>query len=215
MADEDLVASGIQRALDAPSVAHLVAAYFDRDRGFAADTFDTLQPNAPSMIAVADILALTTLDVRVPPRTLRLWLATEGASRHFEMLLGIDPEVRLWDEGKGAEHALKEAGALWTHLQRQSYGVGPVIAGKLLTRKRPHLIPVYDSVVKRWMGRPMRFWLPLRRALQREPSLVGRLEELRPPGVEVSTLRLLDVAVWMLESRGDAVRRVREQFDLP
>ena len=31
--------------------------------------------------------------------------------------------------------------------------LGPVAAGKLLARKRPHLIPVYDSRVKR-IGRP-------------------------------------------------------------
>lgn len=38
-------------------------------------------------------------------------------------------------------------------------GIGWVIAGKLLARKRPKLIPVYDSIVSCQFGAPKHVWL--------------------------------------------------------
>jgi hypothetical protein len=35
-----------------------------------------------------------------------------------------------------------------------SHRIGPVAAGKLLARKHPHLLPVYDSRVKKVLNRP-------------------------------------------------------------
>jgi len=36
----------------------------------------------------------------------------------------------------------------------RSHRIGSVAAGKLLARKRPHLLPVYDSRVKKVLNRP-------------------------------------------------------------
>lgn len=75
-------------------------------------------------------------------------------------------------------------------------------AHKLLARKRPHLLPVYDSVLRDALqGSTRAFWLPLRNELlQQGGALVDRLAQLRddaglPP--ETPLLRVLDVAVWM------------------
>jgi hypothetical protein len=45
------------------------------------------------------------------------------------------------------------------HLLEEQEGVGWVTAGKLLARKRPHLIPVWDHVVRCAFGRPDHAWL--------------------------------------------------------
>lgn len=73
-------------------------------------------------------------------------------------------------------------------------------AAKLLARKRPHLLPVYDQVVKAALQpRSGRFWEPLWEELQ-DVRLVDRLEAVRSEaGVDgaVSLLRILDFAIWM------------------
>jgi hypothetical protein len=79
--------------------------------------------------------------------------------------------------------------------------VGWVIAGKLLARKRPRLLPVYDRVVRCAVGRPPSFWLALHTALREDnAALYRQLLELRQAAglpETVSALRVCDVAVWM------------------
>ncbi|HVE46427.1 MAG TPA: DUF6308 family protein [Acidimicrobiales bacterium] len=91
------------------------------------------------------------------------------------------------------------AARLWTLLEAVP-GIGWVTGAKLLARKRPHLLPVYDQVVKAALQpRSGRFWEPLWEELQ-DVRIVGRLEEVRSgAGVDgaVSLLRILDVAIWM------------------
>ena len=63
-----------------------------------------------------------------------------------------------------------------------SHRIGPVAAGKLLARKRPHLLPVYDSRVKKVLNRPRtdnRWWHDLRDQLISDQNLVRELESVR------------------------------------
>lgn len=81
-------------------------------------------------------------------------------------------------------------------------GVDWVIARKLLARKRPRLLPVYDKVVRCALGRPRpSFWLALHAALREDDrALHHELLALRQvAGVPetVSALRICDVTVWM------------------
>lgn len=57
-----------------------------------------------------------------------------------------DAEADVLAEGSPADQA-------W-HLLCAQHGVDWVIAGKLLARKRPRLLPVYDKVVRCALGRP-------------------------------------------------------------
>lgn len=86
-------------------------------------------------------------------------------------------------------------------LLKESDGVGWVTAGKLLARKRPRLVPVYDGVVRCALDRPRDAWLWLNerfekydRALPRQLTAVqaeaGVPEYVTPP-------RVLDVILWM------------------
>jgi hypothetical protein len=75
------------------------------------------------------------------------------------------------------------------------------MAGKLLARKRPCLIPVYDEVVRCAFGRPDNIWQAMREALQRnDGAFRAALEDIArkaeiPAGVTL--LRALDVTIWM------------------
>ncbi len=82
-------------------------------------------------------------------------------------------------------------------------GVGETTATKLLARKRPHLVPILDSVVTRELSvvngqywRPLHDWL---RADDRAQH--GRLMRIRDAagvGSDISVLRLFDVLAWMV-----------------
>ncbi len=79
--------------------------------------------------------------------------------------------------------------------------VGPTTSSKLLARKRPRLVPIWDSVVTELTGTRFTLWEPLRLALRADDkALHRRLERLRRaaglPG-QVSVLRVFDVVCWM------------------
>ncbi len=92
------------------------------------------------------------------------------------------------------------ADQLW-HKLDQIHGIGWVTAGKLLARKRPRLIPVYDNVVRDVVGKPDSFWLGLRAALRADGrGLQERLVRMRTQaevGDDISAIRVFDVVAWM------------------
>jgi hypothetical protein len=80
--------------------------------------------------------------------------------------------------------------------------LGPVAAGKLLARKRPHLIPVYGSRVKKVLSRPSidrSWWRDLRNQLISDHDLVRQLESVRSRARagQLSLLRTLDIMCWV------------------
>jgi len=91
------------------------------------------------------------------------------------------------------------ANQLWDQLNKV-HGIAQVIAGKLLARKRPRLIPIYDAHVDRAIAAQGDWWLSLRHTLKQHPDLVARLEEIRAEsglGEDISLIRVLDVSIWM------------------
>jgi hypothetical protein len=80
-------------------------------------------------------------------------------------------------------------------------GAGWVTAGKLLARKRPSLIPVYDNVVRCAFDHPKEIWTALRDALRKDDGSFWKVLEdlIKGAGIpeEITPLRALDVALWM------------------
>jgi len=73
-------------------------------------------------------------------------------------------------------------------------------AHALLARKRPRLIPVYDRVVRCLAGRPDESWGWHLDVLAPDAGIADRLVAARRAARvpdEVSTLRVLDVVLWM------------------
>lgn len=157
-------------------------------------------PGVADTVTAADLIAVQTLSVTVSVRV-ALDLLEGPLGAQLSVLLGAVPahldmaeadEVHL-APGSPADRA-------WHLLLRQD-GVGWVTAGKLLARKRPRLLPVYDDVVRCAVGRPPSFWPALRSALRADGfALHRRLEGLRQDAglaETVSVLRVCDVIVWM------------------
>lgn len=208
--------SRIEEVVAHEKARELVAAYFDANRPFAGFTFTTLGENAPATVGLDDLLAVSLLDVRITAPAVRWFqdpVHREHVSRQLE---SIDPEVTLWE---ASEDLLERAEGLWETLVLRDGppGIGPVTAGKLLARKRPRLIPIWDEVVDTYLRPPQgAFWRSLAESL-RDSELRASIDSLRPGAgerVDVGTLRLLDVAVWMRFSGSKAAHAVRISLEM-
>jgi hypothetical protein len=152
--------------------------------------------NAGNRFTADDLVAVSFLSVVVPPLAARELLDTRAAE--FAALLDdVGPARDLADQAEAVTDD-QPASRLYRAV-RALPGVGRTIGTKLLARKRPRLVPIYDSVVARVNGIAHFHWEPLRQTL-RADDLHPRLLELRERaglGPEVSALRVLDVVTWM------------------
>ncbi|MFC8496010.1 DUF6308 family protein [Streptomyces sp. NPDC057235] len=158
------------------------------------------RPEVAGRITAEDLLAVQTLSVTVPapvaldilegPLGVQLSDLLQAIPKDIDM---ADADVSVLADGSPADQA-------W-NLLRDQYRVNWVIAGKILARKRPRLLPVYDRVVRCAVGRPPSFWLALHTALREDNAALHRqlLTLRRAAGVPetVSALRVCDVAIWM------------------
>ena len=79
--------------------------------------------------------------------------------------------------------------------------MGPTTTSKLLARKRPRLVPIYDSVVASVYGIPdsRGYWRAMR-TLVKTDNLWQRADQLRVrAGLSplITPLRVIDIVVWM------------------
>lgn len=153
------------------------------------------------LITADDLIAVQMLSMRVPGEVALDLLEGELGRDVAEQLAQIPTDVTIADED--AADLLMDGGPADTawHLLEEPDGMGWVTAGKLLARKRPHLIPVYDSVVRCAYGHPPKFWTWLQPLFATNEGLLNsRLVTVRDKAgvpAEVSPLRVLDVIVWM------------------
>jgi hypothetical protein len=173
--------------------------------GARFDTFDGggSRDGVSDTITPSDLLAVACLDVTVPtPVGLDLveGLLGRALGNHLRK---IPTDVALGETGASTHVEHKSpANQAWL-LLREETDVGWVIAGKVLARKRPQLIPVWDSVVKCAFGRPRDAWLWLDGRLQ-DGRLRDELDQLHKAAQLpelVSRLRVLDVVMWMRHRR--------------
>lgn len=158
------------------------------------------RPEVADRITAEDLVAVQTLSVTVPaPVALDILEGRLGA-RLSGLLHAIPRDIDMVDADAVVVADGSPADQAWDLLCEQ-YGVNWVIAGKVLARKRPRLLPVYDRIVRCAVGRPPSFWLALHAALREDQAALHRqLMELRQAAglpETVSALRVCDVAVWM------------------
>jgi len=190
--------------------AELVARYFDPTGGFSGGQFEHFcgggdAPECQDAFTAADLLSVTLLDVMVPGLAAISILGELGPRLNGH--LGAIPADRdLWDVPLSDVEVDSEADMLWYDLVALK-GIAWVTAAKLMARKRPRLIPVYDSVVHDALSpSDGNFWLALRGELG-DAGLRQRLTEMRSEAVvteDISLLRVLDAAVWMRNRRSSA-----------
>jgi hypothetical protein len=194
----------------------LVREYFDPSNGFAAATFDTLGNNPANALTRDDLLALTCLDEHAPPAALRWFDSKDGRAKMTELLTAIDEDTELGEDSDAA--ALAAADAAWQFLVHGDLaGIGPVIAGKLLARKRPALIPIVDRVVKSVVHDETGHYWSVFRDFMTDHQRRERLAELHSlvDDADVSDLRVLDAAVWMRGSGSRNAYVVRDRLGVP
>ncbi|MBD8606033.1 hypothetical protein IFT73_04135 [Aeromicrobium sp. CFBP 8757] len=193
------------RGIVADHGADLVSEYYANGR-FAGNLFDGLGENPVGRFTSDDLLAASLLDVRFEPRAVRGLVSDNAADT---ALAAIPADVAIWDGiALGAE---SDSMKLWQSL-RELDGIGPTRASKLMARKRPHLYPILDSVVRRGLGLVnQNAWLGLQEALA-DGDLRADIDGLWTGSSDErpSTLRLLDVAVWMRHSGSRNAKQARE-----
>jgi hypothetical protein len=185
--------------------------YF-RDSGPARDLFSGRWFNRSSgggdalevadVVTAADVLALTHLSMSDLSELAVAVLERRAAE--VNALLPDIPRMAMhevtpddYDTVLGRQSA---AWRLWELLRACAGENRWVSASKLLARKRPHLLPVYDNVVKQELDGTNRIWACLWCWFQGDLRRVDALEALRAEvgGIEdVSLLRCLDVVLWM------------------
>ena len=158
------------------------------------------RPECADRITAEDLVAVQTLSVTVPVPVALDILEGDLGTRLSGLLHAIPRGIDMADADVSDLAPGSPADQAW-HLLRDQVDVGWVTAGKVLARKRPRLLPVYDRVVRCALGRPRPFWLGLHAALREDDGALHRqLVELRQvAGLPdtISALRVADVAVWM------------------
>jgi hypothetical protein len=208
--DEDLATCLVKRYLapdPATGRARYSGAYFERIGG-GGD-----RPEIAGQFTAEDLLAVTMLSVRIEGYH-ALEILRYRARELDDLLAQIPRGVALQDPQ--ARTLIAEGGPAWRlwdaicdiEPRPESNRIGPVAAGKLLARKRPDLLPVYDSRIKKVLSRPRtdnRWWHDLRDELTNNQGLVQELERVRDRAGagHMSLLRIFDVMCWMFSWEGD------------
>ena len=187
--------------------ARYSGAYFERIGG-GGD-----RPETAYQFTAEDLLAVTMLSVRIEGYH-ALHVLDYQARELSNLLTQIPPDISLQDPD--AEALIAEDGPgwkLWDAIRDieprpEDHRIGPVAAGKLLARKRPHLIPVYDSRIKKVLKRPRTdnsWWHDLRGQLTSDHDLLRHLQAVRAGAGagHMSLLRVFDVMCWMFSWEGD------------
>lgn len=195
-------------------------------KSWAGRRFESLgEPDARSRdantITVTDIVAVSLLGIRINPTSVLDLLEGDLGARVGELLPLIPADVSIGSDD-AAQHLDTHSSAqkAWQILTdrvggAEETGHAWVTAGKLLARKRPTLIPVYDRVV-RCVVRSLQeqvdnYWLWLNGQMQRM-NVRDRIVDLRgKAGLthETSPARVIDVILWMFHQKDHTDPRCR------
>jgi hypothetical protein len=191
---------------DGPAV-RLLTTYFgpsfaarDSFTGAAFDCWDSTGTRAADVdrFTADDLIAVSLLSIRIKPRWAHEVLHARAPDLS-SLLAAMRPDRDLATEAA-------RIGPDWPGCRLYDAlisipGVGAVTASKLMARKRPLLIPVWDSVVADVTNTRQQQWERLRVALREgDPSLhvrLGAIREAAGLNPQVSPLRVLDVIAWM------------------
>jgi hypothetical protein len=184
--------------------------YFERPStrngqiGFTGRRFERFEgggdrPEIRDVIAPADVLAVTLLGVEHGVGRVSIAIIEDKHNEITDLLSRI-PVTALHEVAYDVISPDSAAWRLWALLCTAGGEHRSVTACKLLARKRPALLPVFDAVVAAQLGKPRDIWRCYWTWFNDEPSRVDDAEALRADvgGVnDISLLRCLDVALWM------------------
>jgi hypothetical protein len=191
---------------DVDATAARLARYYRPGGKYAGETFLALPGNDLDQISAADLYAVSLLGVTVKPAAARRLLDDPTNTADIHTALRTTPNVDLAVAGDADLRAASRFyDAVHAALRSSKSTSDPwVTASKLAARKRPRLIPVRDSLVRKLLDTGTHTvhadWL-LYRDLVRDraiiDSLTHALESVGQP-VRDPLLRVLDVALWTM-----------------
>jgi hypothetical protein len=184
---------------NAPQATINLATYFSptSQGGYTGRWFEHFSAlSDPHRLDANDIAACSALSVPLSGKVVnslmdvndRFSELMQNAPGRAQALADVDPSVI--SDGS----PLSDAYVLLRNIE----GVGYVIASKLMASKRPHLVPIRDSVVESVLGAGDQWWAPWK-ALVSDPELLRLVDDVTPEPLaeSVSVLRRLDVILWM------------------
>lgn len=177
----------------------------------------------PHRITPADLTAVSMLSVHVPAQA-AIGITGPLADRITELLIRLPVDRDLYDLDQSEFDAiLNETSSpgtqLWNLLRQEKdrWGVGRTTASKIMARKRPRLVPVYDSVIDGALNLGStsdEHWRTVYAALKDNRLLRERLEWLRRESGQshLALLRVLDIVLWQNGRRpGDQTETVGDK----
>lgn len=207
---------------DAERATILLRAYFaplsGKNTGYTGGQWDRFDPSgtretSANVFTPDDLLSASLLSTPIPGRAaMDLLTDADGAFAAGLAAIGAD---RDFADLENLDEAPFAAARSLYRLVKELPGVGETRATKLLARKRPHLIPIVDRVLKQTIFFGQRHqWAPLHAALVAEDRALHRtlLDLHRAAGLseQVAPVRVLDVLAW-LEGSGNAQRVLARQ----
>lgn len=178
-----------------------------------------------NIITATDLVALTTLNINVDAQTsiglltdLQEWTREQIGEdiqgrdhtsyvlpQHPDQLSGLlsqlptSPGLEDLSDGDMEEYA-----ECWDKLYEvvRRKGLGPTSVHKLFARKRPHLIPIYDSYIGSQLNTNSRsFFRNLHSVLHAENGAFADHLRMIRGDVDVSLIRVFDIVVWREEEQ--------------
>jgi hypothetical protein len=180
----------------------LLAAFAEYEARFTGSHFERLADTDPNAITANDIVAVSTLSVEIPAGV-AVWLLSEGQQRVSTLLAGVHKDVDLWEDPSLLAPD-SDLWQLWGVLMTACWpaskagnGMGRTKLSKLLSAKRPRLVPVVDSVISTVLP-SMTYWADFTEAL-RDDDVRATIEDATATAPDhLSLLRRIDIAIWML-----------------
>lgn len=185
----------------------LVGDYLNPSYGYAWPAYDTLVTNGSASLVTGDLLAPTLLEVHMDA-------ARFGALYDMRTILADVANLPACGLAEASDDDVRAVAALFRGLDEHRKHVRGTIVSKVLHRKRPDLVPLYDSHIDHgyrasgrlpyerqgtWVEYMCDLYRLMRDDLQREADAFAALRTFASSerGADLTTLRILDILVWM------------------
>jgi len=196
----------LRRLLETANLSRLINEYLVGPVGstFAGLEFDQFGTNPEREFTNDDLIAVSMLDVRFGAKAIHQLLTLKTAD---SVLRDLPPDQDLWNTNQATRDELQSAIKALDDIP----GVGRTKASKLLARKRPRLAPICDSITERFYSAERWEFLDSLAECLSSDSTRTCIEQLKTSdkASSCSTLRILDIAIWMTGSNSRSARQVR------
>jgi hypothetical protein len=165
-------------------------------------------PEDRDRITDSDFVAVSMLSVKVPAKAAVGLADPTVAARITELLAKIPTDTKMSDltteEAQATLGKNSPSCDLWQILRADGarrWDVGPTIASKIMARKRPNLIPIWDDIIGQVIGKrgPRNQWLNWHNLLQPGtplPDRLRRIHEQSEVAKGLSEFRIMDAILW-------------------